>query len=241
MEINIKGLVAAGHEMTSELKAECGAVDMRSVAKLLSDLATQLEVQLARANALAEDQQKAIESIKQADSAVKLAHEKFSALAAENEALKSNLIYWGGEDSGPVRSPLDYAHEAGLESGEEFEMQVAARMPNLTYRVVSSSRFKTEIELIGGLLPETPATDAFLAEVKTEARKEGAYFVANRMLAAWKAGFIDDTAKNAEDIARMILTSTDFMANAPEGDFDRSFSDGVLEDIAEQLRKGVIQ
>ncbi|HBC9418633.1 TPA: hypothetical protein KE843_004026, partial [Escherichia coli] len=42
-----------------------------------------------------------------------------------------------------------------------------------------------------------PATDAFLAEVKTEARKEGAYFVANRMLAAWEAGFIDDTAKNA--------------------------------------------
>ncbi|EGL2067793.1 hypothetical protein QRV72_001134 [Escherichia coli] len=85
MESNIKWLVAAGHEMASELKAECGAVDMRSVAKLISDLATQLEVQLARANALAEDQQKAIESIKQADAAVKLAHEKFSALAAENE------------------------------------------------------------------------------------------------------------------------------------------------------------
>lgn len=84
MESNIKGLVAAGHEMASELKAECGAVDMRSVAKLLSDLATQLEVQLVRANALAEDQQKAIESIKQADAAVKLAHEKFSALAEEN-------------------------------------------------------------------------------------------------------------------------------------------------------------
>ncbi|NWN21574.1 eae-like domain protein [Escherichia coli] len=85
MESNIKGLVAAGHEMASELKAECGAVDMRSVAKLISDLATQLEVQLVRANALAEDHQRAIESIKQADSAVKLAHEKFSALAAENE------------------------------------------------------------------------------------------------------------------------------------------------------------
>ncbi|ENN7549860.1 hypothetical protein [Escherichia coli] len=69
MESNIKGLVAAGHEMASELKAECGAVDMRSVAKLISDLATQLEVQLVRANALAEDQQKAIESIKQADAA----------------------------------------------------------------------------------------------------------------------------------------------------------------------------
>ena len=85
MESNIKGLVSAGHEMASELKAECGAVDMRSVAKLISDLATQLEVQLVRANALAEDHQRATESIKQADSAVKLAHEKFSVLAAENE------------------------------------------------------------------------------------------------------------------------------------------------------------
>lgn len=108
MESNIKGLVAAGHEMASELKAECGAVDMRSVAKLISDLATQLEVQLVRANALAEDQQKAIESIKQADAAVKLAHEKFSALAAENAALKQSekefnnfcrQEYYGWEDN----------------------------------------------------------------------------------------------------------------------------------------------
>ncbi|HIF3212267.1 TPA: Eae-like protein [Salmonella enterica] len=86
---------------------------------------------------------------------------------------------------------------------------------------------------------DTPATDAFLAEMRAQAHKEGAYFVANRMLAAWDAGFIDDTAKNAADIARMILTSTEFMADAPEGDFDRSFADGVIEDIAAQLRKGV--
>ncbi|EHH9183377.1 TPA: ead/Ea22-like family protein [Salmonella enterica subsp. enterica serovar 1,4,[5],12:i:-] len=86
---------------------------------------------------------------------------------------------------------------------------------------------------------ETPATDAFLAEMRAQAHKEGAYFVANRMLAAWDAGFIDDTAKNAADIARMILTSTEFMADAPEGDFVRSFADGVLEGIAAQLRKGV--
>ncbi|HAJ4259024.1 TPA: hypothetical protein J8688_001955 [Escherichia coli] len=58
MDGNIKGLVSAGHEMASELKAECGAVDMRSVAKLISDLATQLEVQLVRANALAAENAK---------------------------------------------------------------------------------------------------------------------------------------------------------------------------------------
>ncbi|MEJ1795169.1 eae-like domain protein [Escherichia coli] len=217
MESNIKGLVTAGHEMASELKAECGAVDMRSVAKLISDLATQLEVQLVRANALSEDQQKAIESIKQADSAVKLAHEKFSVLAAENAGLKAicedrRTFIMNGVQLGFIKVPT-------VETDPALE----------TIRIAISPQ-KT-----------TPATDAFLDEMKTEARKEGAYFVANRMLAAWKAGFIDDSAKNAEDIARMILTSTDFMANAPEGDFDRSFSDGVLEDIAEQLRKGVIQ
>lgn len=89
--------------------------------------------------------------------------------------------------------------------------------------------------------PKTPATEAFLAGVQSKAREEGAYFVANRMLAAWDAGFIDDTARNAADIARMILTSTEFMADAPEGDFDRSFADGVLEDIAAQLRQEAAQ
>lgn len=87
--------------------------------------------------------------------------------------------------------------------------------------------------------PETPATDRIVAGIKADGRMEGAHFVANRMLAAWDAGFIEDTAKNAADIARMILTSTEFMADAPEGDFDRSFADGILEDITQQLRKGV--
>ncbi|WKG48722.1 hypothetical protein [Klebsiella pneumoniae] len=82
------------------------------------------------------------------------------------------------------------------------------------------------------------ATDDYLAGIKADGRVEGAHFVANRMLAAWDAGFIEDTAKNAADIARMILTSTEFMAGAPEGDFDRSFADGILEDIAQQLREG---
>ncbi|MBB2415657.1 MULTISPECIES: hypothetical protein [unclassified Escherichia] len=72
MESNIKGLVSAGHEMASELKAECGAVDMRSVAKLISDLATQLEVQLARANALAAE-----------NAALKESERAFDAMCAE--------------------------------------------------------------------------------------------------------------------------------------------------------------
>lgn len=159
------------------------------------------------------------------------AEAKCAALAAENAGLKSE-------------APL-----GAIENGRAF----ADRLENYQFECEGGNlnmcsdwqEFRRCFEYLSEWAmhsqTEHPATDAFLAEVKTEARKEGAYFVANRMLAAWKAGFIDDTAKNAEDIARMILTSTEFMANAPEGDFDRSFSDGVLEDIAEQLRKGVIQ
>lgn len=178
MECKVSDLVKRGHDQAVELKSSCGAVDVRDVAQLISDLATQLDVQLARSN----------------------------ALAAENAGLKSAIEKHA--DSyimcGYCRTERDGKNDDVCE-----------------------------------VLDSIPATSAFLAEVRARAHKEGAYFVANRMLAAWDAGFIDDTAKNAADIARMILTSTEFMAGAPVDDFDRSFADGVLEDIAAQLRKGV--
>ncbi len=146
MDGNIKGLVSSGHEMASELKAECGAVDMRSVAKLISDLATQLEVQLVRANALAEDQQKAIESIKQADSAVKLAHEKFSALAAENAGLKS-----GAMDEIKVIN----------RGGQAYCVKDGVQVNPMYARGWNDYRAKS-------LQSDTPATDAFLAEVRAQ-------------------------------------------------------------------------
>ncbi|EII7673040.1 hypothetical protein LHT05_000719 [Escherichia coli] len=141
MESNIKWLVAAGHEMASELKAECGAVDMRSVAKLISDLAMQLEVQLVRANALAEDQQKAIESIKQADAAVKLAHEKFSALAAEN----ARCLF---EVSRCHQTVDEMFHHKDKWFDKEW----------------LSALWSTSKQL----MENTPATDAFLAEVRAQ-------------------------------------------------------------------------
>lgn len=151
MESNIKGLVAAGHEMASELKAECGAVDMRSVAKMISDLATQLEVQLVRANALAEDQQKTIESIKQADAAVKLAHEKFSALAAENAGLKAGILQ-ASEDMEAHHD--DYALFSYDADGEQ--MDALLRLCDAQDSIASLEDVKT------------PATDAFLAEVRAQ-------------------------------------------------------------------------
>lgn len=148
---NIIELVKLGHEQAAELKASCGAVDARSLAQLISDLATQLEVQLVRGNA----------------QAVQLANaeSKCRELAADNAGMKSNLMYWNNEDAEPARSPLDIAHESSFGEGVEFDVQVAARMPSMTYRVVRRTTYSTEIELVRGRVPETPATDAFLAEV----------------------------------------------------------------------------
>lgn len=86
-------------------------------AKVL-DMAVQPANAESKCRELASDNEKAMESLKQADSAVNLAHEKFSALADENMALKSG-------------------HYNGM------------------------------------VLPETPATDAFLAEVRAQVWIEG--------------------------------------------------------------------
>lgn len=53
MECNVSEMVKRGHDQAAELKSSCGAVDVRDVAQLISDLAAQLDVQLARSNALA--------------------------------------------------------------------------------------------------------------------------------------------------------------------------------------------
>ncbi|HGW2956519.1 TPA: hypothetical protein ACNP37_005270 [Raoultella ornithinolytica] len=129
--------------------------------------------------------------------------------------------------------------EAGAEIPDDIT--VAGLQAWFDSQMVSNdgkSGFLTRAEAEDAIKKACPETSAYLAGIKADGRVEGAHFVANRMLAAWDAGFIDDTAKNAADIARMILTSTEFMADAPEGDFDRSFADGILEDIAQQLREG---
>lgn len=124
----IKDLVASGHALADDMT---GAPSV-----LVRCLAAQLEVQLVRANALAEGQQKAIESIKQADAAVKLAHEKFSTLAAENAGLKKTLTT--------------------IANSEELHGDTVV------------CDFDTLVTAACSALNETPATDAFLAEVRAQ-------------------------------------------------------------------------
>ncbi|EPD1284917.1 hypothetical protein [Escherichia coli] len=133
----IKDLVASGHALADDMT---GAPSV-----LVRCLAAQLEVQLVRANELAEDHQRAIESIKQADAAVKLAHEKFSTLAAENAGLKAicddrRRFIMNGVQMGYIKVPA-------AETDPDLE----------TIRIAISPQ------------KPIPATDAFLTEIERKA------------------------------------------------------------------------
>ena len=79
-----------------------------------------------------------------------------------------------------------------------------------------------------------PLTDAFINSV----RAEGVYFAANRILAAWENGFVDDTPTRAHDISGAVLSALEFLPNASPEEFKRDYADEVRTAIAAQLRAG---
>lgn len=90
-------------------------------------------------------------------------------LAAENAGLKSKLIFWDWDDpETSYDSPEELAEAFSLNYNEEFTVMVAARMPNRVYRVCESWGQECKLELVEGAEVETPATDAFLAEVRAQ-------------------------------------------------------------------------
>ncbi|HCN8752645.1 TPA: ead/Ea22-like family protein [Escherichia coli] len=235
MESNIKGLVSAGNEMASELKAECGAVDMRSVAKLLSDLATQLEVQLVRAN----------------------------ALAAENAGLKAGHSYfsYGSEHNFEWHKTAEEAIESAEAAIDDYRGDAcdgwSEEVDSICWGIIMQSSTKVgerprneddccdpAIDTICdyALLPniETPATDAFLTEIRAEARNEGINYTASRLAAAFNHGFINKSLREVFDVTRMILSAKEELANEPHpiDGLSGEYAEKSLEEWAEQIRKG---
>ncbi|EOS8622928.1 hypothetical protein ACNOY6_002650 [Escherichia coli] len=124
-------------EMDGFLKGKCIPSDLKVNETNAEYLVRKFAEAEAKISALSEDQQRAIESIKQADSAVKLAHEKFSALAAENAGLNKFIV-----------------QSCYVFDGEQDELSDAY------------------ICATDGGMPQTPATDAFLADVQAVAFDE---------------------------------------------------------------------
>ncbi|WPS00501.1 hypothetical protein [Klebsiella aerogenes] len=90
-------------------------------------------------------------------------------LAAENVALKSNLMFWDADNPElPYDSPEEIASECSLNYNEEFVVQVAAKLPNRTYRVCESWESDCKLELVEGADLKTPATDRIVAGIKAD-------------------------------------------------------------------------
>lgn len=173
-------------EMDGFLKGKCIPEDLKVNETSAEYLVRKLAEAEAKISALSEDHQKAIESIKQADAAVKLAHEKFSALAAENAVMLETIE--------AVRSVAD--NSSGIAGW------------HLNGDIATWEEILPEINDI-----ETPATDAFLAEV----RAQGVEMYADNLDNA-----ADDAERGGFDYAVKFL---------------RSEASGVRL-FADQLRKG---
>ncbi|WP_281995382.1 hypothetical protein, partial [Escherichia coli] len=128
-------------EMDGFLKGKCIPRDLKVNETNAEYLVRKFAEAEAKISALSEDHQKAIESIKQADAAVKLAHEKFSALAAENAAMHEAIE--------AVRSVAD--NSSGIAGW------------HLNGDIATWEEILPEINDI-----ETPATDSFLSELRAQ-------------------------------------------------------------------------
>ncbi|BBK60887.1 hypothetical protein EC122715_p2-27 (plasmid) [Escherichia coli O145:H28] len=99
--------------------------------------------------------------------------------------------------------------------------------------------FNHAIELMRRRI-ETPATDAFLAEIRAEARNEGINYTASRLAAAFNHGFINKSLREVFDVTRMILSAKEELANEPHpiDGLSGEYAEKSLEEWAEQIRKG---
>ncbi|MFK0560531.1 ead/Ea22-like family protein [Escherichia coli] len=84
------------------------------------------------------------------------------------------------------------------------------------------------------------ATDAFLAEIRAEARNEGINYTASRLAAAFNHGFINKSLREVFDVTRMILSAKEELANEPHpiDGLSGEYAEKSLEEWAEQIRKG---
>lgn len=83
------------------------------------------------------------------------------------------------------------------------------------------------------------ATDAYLAEVRAQARNEGINYAASRLAAAFNHGFVDKPLAEVYDVVRMILTAKEDLANDPAADgLSGEYAEKSLVEFAAQLRQG---
>ncbi|EIS4806083.1 hypothetical protein ACSD30_000759 [Escherichia coli] len=138
-------------------------------------------------------------------------YEDYAALAAENAALKT---------------------AAEFATASDMWEELGGNMMRYLYQEWYAEKLKAALQ--------APATDAFLAEIRAEARNEGINYTASRLAAAFNQGFINKSLREVFDVTRMILSAKEELANEPHpiDGLSGEYAEKSLEEWAERLRKG---
>lgn len=232
-------------EMDGFLKGKCIPSDLKVNETNAEYLVRKFAAAEAKISALSEDHQKAIESIKQADAAVKLAHEKFSALAAENAGLKAfkTAVY---QQMGVGCDAPEFSITTGLSNLRRFADTLHAIEREFFTKELPDEEHEgetfNECPLSWGMSVEQYVSEfrKCLAEIRSEARNEGINYTASRLAAAFNHGFINKSLREVFDVTRMILSAKEELANEahPIDGLSGEYAEKSLEEWAEQIRKG---
>jgi hypothetical protein len=155
-------------------------------------------------------------------------HEDYAALEARCAALAAENA--GLREYRP--QPSGAAMMEALDAFYEYHEDVPEQGMMAAFEILCCKR------------PETPATDAFLAEVRASARNEGINYAAGRLAAAFNHGFVDKPLTEVCDVVRMILDTKEELANStlPAADgLSGEYAEEFLEDSAAQISQEAAQ
>ncbi|EJN0925127.1 DUF4752 domain-containing protein [Escherichia coli] len=168
-----------------------------------------------------------------------------------NETNAEYLVRKFGELESKLETALRECRSAGI-TIDNLEAKCAALaaesagMKKFCKDAAFDADYEAELGMERGLFSDalneikTPATDAFLAEVRAEARNEGINYAASRLAAALNHGFINKSLREVFDVTRMILSAKEELANEPHpiDGLSGEYAEKSLEEWAEQIRKG---
>lgn len=223
-----KELVAAGHALAKELHCPESAA-------LVRELATQLDVQRSRADALAAENLYLLNGAAGELNTSWMFHKTMLGAQAARVCVSQ----------GDIKSARDWLEgttdEAGADIPDDITVpQLQAWFDSQMVCNDGKSGFLTRQQAEEAIKAKCPASDRFLAEMMGKGRNEGINYAAGRLAAAFNHGFIDKPLREVFDVVRMIMTAKEDLTNdrLPAADgLSGEYAEKALEEFAQQLRE----
>ncbi|WP_312465763.1 hypothetical protein [Atlantibacter hermannii] len=211
MTDNNKHLVRVGHEFAAAMSDDTPII---TIAKMVTELASALDVQSVRSDALAAELKQSKIDAECCKHGMEQSNKQLTEIAAENAALKGF-----GDKLDQMRNDLN-----GEGTGIQGRAEVACQQ-------VALEAAMEEFDAV-----KTPATDAWVKEQRAAGRVEGVNFAAARLAAAFNHGFIDKPTAEVYDVVKAVLGAKEELATAPDDGLSGEYAEQALRDWAAQLR-----